>query len=305
FDVDGDAITVEIVNGPTSGTLNVLANGTFRYIPEEAFTGVVFFQYQITDGVLSSDLTTVRILVNPPLTDAELRETSDTVEEGVAVEESEEEAEPQDDESANPFIAELDREETSSNERMLVTARSVFDASSDVRAMGSDYESSPGAISVAASFRMNSASSNSSSIVSRSETTLAPNATLIGIADFESKLMWDDMESIQEQFSENFSSPLVAAGAFAGFSGALSVGYVLWTIRGGLLATSLLVHLPAWSFVDPLLVLSDLDDEDDDDDETLEGMLDEKPQDDADSDDAVKSPSQVSGSIEISARRRG
>jgi len=32
--------------------------------------------------------------------------------------------------------------------------------------------------------------------------------------------------------------------------------------------------LPAWSFVDPLLVLNELDDQDDEDDDSLEGMLD-------------------------------
>ena len=40
------------------------------------------------------------------------------------------------------------------------------------------------------------------------------------------------------------------------------------------MATSLLAHLPAWSFVDPLLVLNEFEDDDDSDDDSLEEMLD-------------------------------
>jgi hypothetical protein len=39
-------------------------------------------------------------------------------------------------------------------------------------------------------------------------------------------------------------------------TGGLSVGYVLWLLRGGLLISSLLSSLPAWSVVDPLPVLA-------------------------------------------------
>lgn len=82
------------------------------------------------------------------------------------------------------------------------------------------------------------------------------------------------MENLQDDIKQSDIAPYDFAGTFAGFSGALSVGYVMWTVRGGLLATSLLAHLPAWSFVDPLLVLSELDDDDDTDDDSLEEMLD-------------------------------
>jgi hypothetical protein len=66
------------------------------------------------------------------------------------------------------------------------------------------------------------------------------------------------------------------------------VGYVLWTIRSGWLATSLLAQMPAWRLVDPLVVLSYLDDEttragdkQDEDNDSIESLLD-KPQSDAD-----------------------
>ncbi len=36
----------------------------------------------------------------------------------------------------------------------------------------------------------------------------------------------------------------------------LSVGYVVWLLRGGLLLTSFLSSLPAWHLIDPWPVLS-------------------------------------------------
>jgi hypothetical protein len=41
------------------------------------------------------------------------------------------------------------------------------------------------------------------------------------------------------------------------------VGYVLWLLRGGALIASLLSSLPAWRLIDPLPVLSRVDDEED------------------------------------------
>ena len=56
----------------------------------------------------------------------------------------------------------------------------------------------------------------------------------------------------------------------------LSIGYVIWLTRGGLLLASLLSSLPAWRLIDPIAVLAYLgtDDEDDrDDEESLDSLL--------------------------------
>src|ERR1044071_267144 len=53
------------------------------------------------------------------------------------------------------------------------------------------------------------------------------------------------------------------SGSVAVGSCGLPVGYVLWLLRGGALLASLLSSLPAWRLIDPLPVLSRVDDEDD------------------------------------------
>ncbi len=64
----------------------------------------------------------------------------------------------------------------------------------------------------------------------------------------------------------------VAASVFAVSTG-LSVGYVLWLLRGGVLIASLLSSIPAWRLVDPLPVLGRVGGHDDEDDESLEEMV--------------------------------
>lgn len=58
----------------------------------------------------------------------------------------------------------------------------------------------------------------------------------------------------------------------AGMSLGLSLVYVLWLIRGGVLMGSYLSALPAWRVLDPLPVLSRVDDEADEDDEALDAV---------------------------------
>lgn len=60
----------------------------------------------------------------------------------------------------------------------------------------------------------------------------------------------------------------------AGVSLGLSLVYVLWLIRGGVLMGSYLSALPAWRVLDPLPVLSRVDDEVEEDDEALDAITD-------------------------------
>ena len=72
----------------------------------------------------------------------------------------------------------------------------------------------------------------------------------------------------------------IIAGTTAGASSVITAGYVLWTIRGGWLVSSLLAQMPAWQLVDPLLILDSfeeedlLDDEDREEDKKVEEMFD-------------------------------
>jgi hypothetical protein len=64
-------------------------------------------------------------------------------------------------------------------------------------------------------------------------------------------------------------------GSTVAVTGAMSVGYVIWLLRGGLLLSSLLSSLPAWHTMDPMPVLSRSrnSEEDGEDDDPLENLF--------------------------------
>ena len=61
----------------------------------------------------------------------------------------------------------------------------------------------------------------------------------------------------------------------AAVSTGISIGYVIWVLRGGVLLSSLLASLPAWRMIDPLPVLANLKRDDDAgaEDDSLQNLL--------------------------------
>ena len=66
-DADGDLLTVELVEEPVSGTLDMNSDGSFTYIPPDGFVGTDQFRYRASDGQDVSDETVVVLDVAAPL----------------------------------------------------------------------------------------------------------------------------------------------------------------------------------------------------------------------------------------------
>lgn len=64
-DVDGNALTASLIEGPAHGTLDFQSDGSFIYTPNPNFNGTDTFTYQASDGASDSNIATVRITVNP------------------------------------------------------------------------------------------------------------------------------------------------------------------------------------------------------------------------------------------------
>ena len=62
-DIDSEQLTAVLRQNVLHGTLELSADGNFRYTPEENFSGLDSFTYQVTDGQLVSELAVVQILV--------------------------------------------------------------------------------------------------------------------------------------------------------------------------------------------------------------------------------------------------
>jgi Nitrous oxidase accessory protein len=80
-------------------------------------------------------------------------------------------------------------------------------------------------------------------------------------------------EAVQEIKDVRPTLTSAIVGGTAAVSTGLSVGYVVWTLRSGILMTSLLSSLPAWRFIDPLPILSGKVSAEDEDDESLESLV--------------------------------
>jgi hypothetical protein len=86
----------------------------------------------------------------------------------------------------------------------------------------------------------------------------------------------EELDTMHDQLDGKIEvqDKLVASGVAV--SGGLSVGYVIWLLRGGLLLSSLLSSLPAWHAVDPMPVLARRGEEDDEegaDEDPLERLF--------------------------------
>jgi VCBS repeat-containing protein len=65
-DPDGDPLTTSLFSGPTHGTLNLSADGSFSYVPDAGYVGPDAFSYEVSDGMITDDAVAVAITVTAP-----------------------------------------------------------------------------------------------------------------------------------------------------------------------------------------------------------------------------------------------
>lgn len=73
----------------------------------------------------------------------------------------------------------------------------------------------------------------------------------------------EELDLARQDLEDVAALNLVFAGSTVAVSTGLSVGYVVWLARGGVLLASMLSSMPAWRLVDPLPILASLASEDD------------------------------------------
>lgn len=91
---------------------------------------------------------------------------------------------------------------------------------------------------------------------------------------FRSTAFAGQFDSLRANVQEDLDLDRTMTISVAGVSLGLSLVYVLWLIRGGVLMGSYLSALPAWRVLDPLPVLSRVDEDTEDDDDALEAAAD-------------------------------
>lgn len=91
----------------------------------------------------------------------------------------------------------------------------------------------------------------------------------------EGSLVWKDLNQMEDVLEAEGDFRVTVVGTAVTVTSTLTIGYVLWMIRGGVLLGSLLTQMPAWRFLDPLPVLEHLADREDEaqDQESLESII--------------------------------
>ncbi len=89
-----------------------------------------------------------------------------------------------------------------------------------------------------------------------------------------------EMNNTQSESLRNQALSQQVVGATVTLSSGLSVGYIIWLIRGGTLMASMLTSLPAWRIIDPLPVLQSPGSSETEDTESLETMVEKTTDDD-------------------------
>jgi hypothetical protein len=99
-------------------------------------------------------------------------------------------------------------------------------------------------------------------------------AEMEAVAAMEAPEVRRALDEMRERAQEDVKLEARVAGSVFVVSTGLSVGYVLWLLRGGALIASLLSSLPAWRLVDPLPVLGSMGGRaGDEDDDSLEDLV--------------------------------
>jgi hypothetical protein len=292
FDVDGDSVTVVLVAGPAEGTLTLAADGSFTYMSTGSFSGQDQFTYYVTDGTLNSAVATVSIDVLTTIAssdvtlvadddassktqehpvDTQAADGSDTTEElsgDVAISNMVSSVSGTTTESVNetraaPEIPVDVLQPASSELSVSVFLSDVPESgfpSKDVRTQQNDSaEPSDNANVEPGRFLFGQVDTDSAFFAA-------------GQVNLENRDYWQqqDDRALQEQAIEN-----MVVGSTAMVSTSVSVGYVVWLLRGGSLLTTVLSSLPAWQTFDPLHVLNSFEEnnDDDNDNESLASLV--------------------------------
>ena len=285
FDSDGDIVTVVLVASPAEGTLTLAADGSFTYTSSGSFSGHDQFTYYVTDGTLNSAVATVNIDVLMTLPTVNAIPVADNYTSSGAPTATVDAKRA----DANETTVELFTDNTYATAVAPVsgTADSTTEhdggmfATFEIPAETMQQTSSEMSVSVfltdvpESDFRHegiwtqqnDSAESDDGMTVELGQFLFRQIETgsvffSSGQVNSDNSDYWQqqDDHALQEQATEN-----MVVGSTAMVSTSVSVGYVVWLLRGGSLLTTFLSSLPVWQAFDPLHVLNSFEENNDDD----------------------------------------
>ena len=305
-DVEADTLTALLISGPANGSLTLQSDGSFVYEPEIGFKGTESFSYQTFDGAATSAtrIVTLNVIGNavvaPSAADpgpstnnssdsaeveADTEADDATVESSVDSSTTEgvaNQSAPSDGQPEATVAAETDSDDEGNE--VIASDFGMTETSQDFFAMSSERLELRDATNVRTSVSALDRSADAST-----ETKLNFQDSLRFAGEDLSYLVGTEfikeLEKVEEDFTFHGTVPEWAAGTAVATTASISVGYIMWMLRGGYVLASVLSTMPVWQNIDPLPVLAALDDADEDD--SLETMIDRASHESDDSETQV------------------
>ncbi|SMP76114.1 Cadherin domain-containing protein [Neorhodopirellula lusitana] len=311
-DPDGGPYTAALVSAPLVGTLDLQADGSYTYTAQAGFVGQVSFQWKASDGIEISDTATVTINVIPPVItlptggdDSGLSTTS-SAEEGDSRSETETVSEDDSSKDETKDETEGDAESSTSEattdagigiappntNRATTTETTTNSTATNLDSTGSSQAGSGVVlVDIAGVSASSSATSDSGSNV---ETRNGARSSGVGfnsewtrMTDAERSLMiadyalmsrpgqmWDSLDEYNKNVEMQIQGDLILVGSAGAAASSFTVGVLAWAMRSGFLLSGLIAHMPAWSGVDPLMILQGGNAAAGGNQETLEELMD-------------------------------
>ena len=275
-DLEGSRLAAVLVSGPAHGTLVLNANGTFTYQSDPGYYGSDHFFYSVSDGTDTSAPAEVTITIDegppPPSDTGALTDTSSPHEDAT----SSNEADDNNEETHVPVGVEIhtDRapapQPTHAVHSDVASDTSVGIAVSDsdqdhfsevARLPAEDSSSLPlwhQILYDTAPPRSEEAPTETPGPPPTPPATWAAlgaeDSAKSDVSDSESYLT-KQLEAFSNDLQEDGRNAMLTVSTVAGLSAAISVGYVMWTMRGTYMAMSVLAATPLWAPVDPLPIV--------------------------------------------------
>ncbi len=280
-DPEGDPLSAVLIAGPANGSLTLLADGSFLYVPNIAFVGIDSFVYQASDGTWDSPATPVTITVKPVLG------VPTPSPPPIAIDEDDEvdllppppspppDPIPQDD----PAPVVETTPETSAD------SSATANPSTLAPILIQPIPAEEPLIKLYSAELINEDFAVDNPNEDQGKQALAKKSDDNDFDGLRSQLnvvysiathdpQWQSLDLFRDDVLGDGGFQSIAVGAAVSTSIGLSVGYVLWTVRAGWLASALMTSMPVWRSIDPLPVLEYIDGNvDPADDETLQSII--------------------------------
>ncbi len=246
FDAEGNPITAILFSAPVNGTLVMKGDGSFTYVPDAGFFGTDWFAYQPTDGTSNGTATIVTIdVISAPL--------PPTPPGSGPGEPPTDEPEPEletegDEESAEELIQAVTRNPlpTIGKQREINSSNAV-----DVDEISGQYIRYLADVDQAQAVLQMLIDNTSPNLIQDAD-ELRRLRLLSGLGvGFDANFLWSQMDEL----AESEGSILDFSFTVGAITSVGTLGYILWSLRGGALIATALTQLPSWRMIDPLPVL--------------------------------------------------